>query len=616
MTISAPPLTTPEEAALSYLRRGWSVVPIKTGDKAALIPWTEFQSRRASEEEVRGWYKRWPDAGVGVVAGAISGLVVFDRDGEKGLENLRARGVTAYPDTPRASTRRGEHVFFQHPGFPVSSQSHTEGAAEKGLIPWDRVGLEWKGDGGYVVAAPTMHADGAVRYAWEVSPEEAELADLPDWFLELYAEAKAAGNGAPVEVHPVDMAAADYVPEDMGGDSFASAYDEERENMSKNAQEDALANTHPARVALDTPYTLERWRAELQQLAEGVPTGFDALDELGMQWLPGKLYGIIARPGAGKTALLLEATLRYLENNPDKTALFLSWEEPLADLFARLMLRMDATRTRQSNSFAGAPIFAGTVRTFGRDANVDASDTSGGTFAVRLAAAAYSLEHILPRLRLVDGDELGRDTHAVLREVAAWMRTEAEREDGARVGLVAVDYFQKLRTGDAYATRQRELQSVADTLRRFAKGAALTGGSDAPDANDPRFAVPVIVGAQVNRSAVAEEHPTGDQIREADDLLNDAAAVLALSWELVNNGGGDDELRSLRVSVPKHRGGQTRPEKVARFAWHPARHWIAPGAVRENTTGPITWSKPEKKDAQNGAANTTAPRLASEVDYQ
>lgn len=378
----------------------------------------------------------------------------------------------------------------------------------------------------------------------------------------------------------------DLPPEDLGDGSRAIAPDD----------------THPARVALDTPYTLERWGAELRQLAEGVPTGFDALDELGMRWLPGKLYAIIARPGAGKTALLLEATLRYLENNPDKTALFLSWEEPLADLFARLVLRMDATRVRQSNSFAGVPIFAGTVRTFGRDPNADASDTSGGTFAARLATAAHSLEHILPRLRLVDGDELGRDTRAVFREIATWMRDEAEREGGARVGLVAVDYFQKLRTGDAYATRQTELQSVADTLRRFAKGAALAGDDKKADANDPRFAVPVIVGAQVNRGA-AEEHPTGDQIREADDLLNDAAAVIALSWEHENDGAGNDEMRSLRVSVPKHRGGRTHTEEVARFAWHPARHWIAPGALRENMTGPITWSKPEKKGAQNGAAN-------------
>jgi hypothetical protein len=344
-----------------------------------------------------------------------------------------------------------------------------------------------------------------------------------------------------------------------------------------------------ARLALESPYTLKRWGEELRQLSDGVPTGFDALDELGMRWLPGKLTAIIARPGGGKTGLLLEATLRFLENNPTKTALFLSWEEPLADLFARLVLRMDAAKTRDRGSFAGEPIFSGTVRSFG---DPNAGDV--GTFAARLATATKALEVLLPRLRLVDGDELGRDTRAVFSEAAAWMRSEAEKENGAQVGLVAVDYFQKLRAGGGFS-RQTELQDVADTLRRFAKGASLAKDDGGPDTMDKQYAVPVLVGAQVNRSALVEAHPTGDQIREADDLLNDSAAVIALSWEVTSGGTADDESRTLRLSVPKHRNGRNT-EKVAGYAWHPARHWLDAGALRDNGSGAITWRHPPKKE--------------------
>jgi hypothetical protein len=381
-------------------------------------------------------------------------------------------------------------------------------------------------------------------------------------------------------------------PEELEGRSL-------REDLKRDY---APTPAEAARLALESPYTLRRWGEELRQLSDGVPTGFDALDELGMRWLPGKLTAIIARPGGGKTGLLLEATLRFLENNPTKTALFLSWEEPLADLFARLVLRMDAAKTRDSGSFSGPPIFSGTVRGFGRDPN--AGDV--GTFAARLATATRALEVLLPRLRLVDGDELGRDTRAVFSEAAAWMRSEAEKEDGAQVGLVAVDYFQKLRAGVGFS-RQTELQDVADTLRRFAKGASLATIDDGgPDTMDKRYAVPVLVGAQVNRSALVEAHPTGDQIREADDLLNDSAAVIALSWEVTSSATAGDESRTLRLSVPKHRNGRNT-EKVAGYAWHPARHWLDTGALRDASSGAITWRQPPKKE-EPGEGRGTAKR--------
>jgi hypothetical protein len=45
-------------------------------------------------------------------------------------------------------------------------------------------GIDIKGDGGYVVAPPSVHVSGLL-YEWEVSSYERELAELPEWFLEL-----------------------------------------------------------------------------------------------------------------------------------------------------------------------------------------------------------------------------------------------------------------------------------------------------------------------------------------------------------------------------------------------------------------------------------------------
>lgn len=345
---------------------------------------------------------------------------------------------------------------------------------------------------------------------------------------------------------------------------------------SKRAIRDELAQS----------YSMERWYEELRALDEGSPTYFDALDDLGLRWLPGKVYAVIARPGGGKTGFLLESAVRYLEQNPHKTALVLSWEEPLTEIISRLLLRYDAKLTRKGASFGDPVIWRNSVRNYGRGKSTPHEITP------RLDDARGELERILPRLKLIDGDAVGRDAVIVLHEVAEWMRT-----DGAPpIGLVAVDYFQKLRASGFHANRQSELQTVSDLLRRFAKGATFSGDADV---HDSAYAVPVLIGAQVTREADELEHPTGSRIRESDDLLNDAAGVIALSWEKHNTVASDDELRSLRVSVPKNRDGRTVTDEVARLPWHPARYWLAPEFLRDG--GKVRWSS-VKNASTNGYA--------------
>jgi bifunctional DNA primase/polymerase-like protein len=77
---SAGSMVAVHEAIHHYMRRGWSIIPIRPGDKRPLVRLEEFQRRHATEEEARGWFRTWPDAGVGIVTGAISGLVVIDVD--------------------------------------------------------------------------------------------------------------------------------------------------------------------------------------------------------------------------------------------------------------------------------------------------------------------------------------------------------------------------------------------------------------------------------------------------------------------------------------------------------------------------------------------------------
>jgi len=164
------------EAIDDYIQRGWSIIPIRAGDKRPLVRWEEFQYRRPEVEEVQAWFSRWPEAGIGIVTGAVSGLVVLDVDSRHGGDASVARLEQEHERLPATVECRsgggGRHLYFAHPGRLVRNKV--------GLAP----GVDLRGDGGYVVAPPSLHASGH-RYAWvdDRTPELTQLAPLPDWVL-------------------------------------------------------------------------------------------------------------------------------------------------------------------------------------------------------------------------------------------------------------------------------------------------------------------------------------------------------------------------------------------------------------------------------------------------
>ncbi|UCE88118.1 MAG: bifunctional DNA primase/polymerase [Pseudomonadota bacterium] len=176
------------DVALRYLERRWSVIPVRPRDKRPLVRWQIYQHQCAGDSDVRQWFGQWPDANVGVVTGAISGLVVMDVDpkhgGEQSLANLE-REHGPLPQTVECTTGGGgRHLYFAHPGGVVHNKV--------GLAS----GIDIRGDGGYVVAPPSCHASGAA-YCWRDghAPDECRAAELPDWLQrELTGSRRRAGH--------------------------------------------------------------------------------------------------------------------------------------------------------------------------------------------------------------------------------------------------------------------------------------------------------------------------------------------------------------------------------------------------------------------------------------
>lgn len=133
---------------------GWSVIPIVKGAKNPSIPWTEYQTRKATDEELNKWFKN-DNANIGVVTGKISNIAVVDIDTEEGMQE-----ITKYiPDstiTPTVSTPKGgQHLYFTMPDIDLRNNTRA--------VP----GCDLRAEGGYVVAPPSINGNGKA-YHWVI----------------------------------------------------------------------------------------------------------------------------------------------------------------------------------------------------------------------------------------------------------------------------------------------------------------------------------------------------------------------------------------------------------------------------------------------------------------
>jgi len=174
------------EAALEFCGRGWSVIPLHTAvagrcscrdpscpapGKHPRVAWERFMRGAAPREGIVRWWRRWPQANVGVVTGQVSGLVVLDVDPRHGGGEALAVFEAAHGALPRTveslTGGGGQHIYFRHPGNRVPSRPLAQG-------------LDIKGDGGLVVLPPSVHATGRA-YVWETgsAPGDVALAEVP-----------------------------------------------------------------------------------------------------------------------------------------------------------------------------------------------------------------------------------------------------------------------------------------------------------------------------------------------------------------------------------------------------------------------------------------------------
>ena len=161
-------------AARAYLQHGWSVIPIEPRGKRPIIKWTTYQSRTPTMHEIDGWFAKADNFNIAIVTGKLSGIVVLDVDpSHQGAISLQSweNQHSPLPTTFEVRTGGGgRHLYFKHPGTRTPNRANLA------------AGIDLRGDGGCVVAPPSLHRSGH-HYQWLKghSPQETTLAAMPDW---------------------------------------------------------------------------------------------------------------------------------------------------------------------------------------------------------------------------------------------------------------------------------------------------------------------------------------------------------------------------------------------------------------------------------------------------
>ena len=160
------------EAAIRYARRGFRVLPLRERDKRPLI---EDWPNKATwdEAQIREWWGKWPKANIGIATGRYRDgyFCVLDFDPRNGGNWYADAPKEDLPDTWVVHTGGGGRHYYYKTRVPLRGAKVEEG-------------VDLKGEGGYVLAPPSIHPDGG-EYMWEegAAPRDREMAEVPEWVL-------------------------------------------------------------------------------------------------------------------------------------------------------------------------------------------------------------------------------------------------------------------------------------------------------------------------------------------------------------------------------------------------------------------------------------------------
>ena len=154
--------------ALEYHEQGLCVMPIRHNKKPYLHEWAHLQEDRPAIGMIEHWWKQWPDAMIGIITGRISGVCVIDADSAIGYNQVIGR-MDAHRK-PDVNSPNGWHWYCAYPSRGI------------GCKPRFLPDVDFKADGGYIIAPPSQNGDGT---PYVLKGEIGQGFEIPEKIMEL-----------------------------------------------------------------------------------------------------------------------------------------------------------------------------------------------------------------------------------------------------------------------------------------------------------------------------------------------------------------------------------------------------------------------------------------------
>ena len=150
------------DMALDLHRKGHHIIPLKANDKRPKIRrWAQYQTEQSSEEQINKWWARTPYANIGLITGIT--VNVIDCDSLEACKWVEKN----LPYTPwTVTTAKGKHYYF-----------HAANNGIKNSVGANHIDI--RGVGGYVVAAGSTHATGALYTEHKAQGVDCSYDNLP-----------------------------------------------------------------------------------------------------------------------------------------------------------------------------------------------------------------------------------------------------------------------------------------------------------------------------------------------------------------------------------------------------------------------------------------------------
>ncbi len=236
-------------------------------------------------------------------------------------------------------------------------------------------------------------------------------------------------------------------------------------------------------------YGFKELERDIIETPEGLRTGYKRIDSIIR--IPQEAITIVAgRPSHGKTTFLFNLLLNMIEEYPEKTFAFFSYEENKRKIGLKLLniLSGKVIDEKQNNL-----------------KQIEYYIKGGNNSIPEIERGKERFEDLVESGRLLISDEPFYVDK--LNDILAYLK-----EKYKTLGAVFIDYFQKVKIKRKFNTRQLEIQKISEQILETAKSLSL----------------PIILGAQVNREVKSLRDLTLDKLREAGDLEQDASLILGL----------------------------------------------------------------------------------------